>query len=108
MGVEYERWLIAKGNYFSPGAAAVVKLIERLRAEKWIIDPKSPDLAKLRFQGKREELGRGTGGYAVTTIENTFGTDVAAKIAASTSPQPAVLTKDWLEDSAREELRLVW
>ena len=36
MGVEYERYLIAKGNAFSPSAAAVAKLVERLRKEKWI------------------------------------------------------------------------
>lgn len=36
MGKRYERWLVAKGNVFSPGSAAIVKLIERLRKEGWI------------------------------------------------------------------------
>ena len=108
MGVEYERWLIARGNAFSPGAAAVVKFVEALRKEKWIVDPASPDLAKLRFQGKRNERAQKTGGYAVKTVENTFGKDVIAKLTASTESMPAALTVEWLDHSDREELRLVW
>jgi hypothetical protein len=108
MGVEYERWLIARGNAFSPGAAAVVKLVERLRKEQWIVDPASPDLAKFRFVGKRNERAQKTGGYAVKTVENTFGNDLAAKLVASTERMPALLTTTFLDDSEREELRLVW
>jgi hypothetical protein len=108
MGVEYERWLIAKGNVFSPAAASIVKLVERLRKEKWIPEPHAPELAKLRFEGKREQRAKTTGGYAVKTVENAFGSDVAAKIAAATEEMPATLTREWLEDPSREELRLVW
>ena len=108
MGVEYERWLIPKGNSFSPAATSVVKLVERLRKEGWILDPASPALAKLRFQGKRAERAKVTGGYAVKTVENRFGRDAVAKLDAGTEPMPAELTKDWLEDPDREELRLVW
>ena len=108
MGVEYERWLIAKGASFLPAAASIVKLVERLRKEGWIIDPKSPDLAKLRFEGAREQLAKATGGYGVRTIENTFGGDAAAALAASTDPLPAALTAEWIEHPSREELRLVW
>ena len=108
MAVSYERWLIARGNAFSPAAASVVKLVERLRKEKWLIEPIPSELAKLRFEGKRESLAKTTGGYAIKTVENRFGTDVAAKIAATTEPLPATLTADWLEDATREELRLVW
>lgn len=88
MGVvrEYERYLIAKGNAFSPSAVAVAKLIERLRKEQWIP----------------------SGGQAVTTVENTFGDDARAKLAASTSALPAAVTADWLDDEDREELRMVW
>ncbi len=39
MGREYKRWLIAKGNVFNPSGAAIVKLLEKLRKEKWISDP---------------------------------------------------------------------
>jgi hypothetical protein len=108
MPVSYERWLIARGNAFSPAAASVVKLVERLRKEKWLVEPTPSELAKLRFEGKRESLAKATGGYAVKTVENRFGKDLAAKIAATTEPLPATLTSDWLEDSTREELRLVW
>ncbi|HSO38989.1 MAG TPA: hypothetical protein VLT33_40950 [Labilithrix sp.] len=87
MGAHYARWLIARGNSFSPAAASVVKLVERLKKEKWIPE---------------------AGGHAVTTIDNTFGSDLAAKRAASTEPQPAPLTAEWLDDEDREELRLVW
>ena len=54
MSAHYARWLVAKGNIFSPAAASVVKLIERLKKESWI----SPQ-----------------GGHAVKTVENTFGND---------------------------------
>jgi len=47
-------------------------------------------------------------GKAVTTVDNTFGDDDRAKLAASTSPLPAVLTAEWLDDADREELRIVW
>jgi hypothetical protein len=108
MGVRYERWLIAKGNFFSPSAESVAKLVERLRKENWIVDPATPDFAKLRFRGKRDEHAKTTGGYAVKTVENTFGDDVLAKIAASTEPLPKTLDADWLKDPSREEIRLVW
>jgi hypothetical protein len=104
----YERWLVARGNVFLPSTAAVAKLVERLRAESWIVDPASPDLARLRFRGKREELAKATGGYAVKTVENAFGADAAAKLAASTESQPRAVTADWLADDEREEVRLVW
>src|SRR5262249_10134845 len=99
---------IAKGNVFLPSAASVAKLIEQLRAERWIVDPGSSDLAKLHFAGSRAELAKATGGYAVKTVENTFGDDVAKKIAASTEAQPAQPSAEWLDDPDREELRLVW
>ena len=108
MGGEYERWLIAKGNVFSPSAPTVAKFIERLRADHWIVDPASNDLAKLRFRGKRTEQASATGGYAVRAVENRFGKDIAAKLAASTEPQPSAITAAWLAEPSREELRLVW
>jgi hypothetical protein len=109
MGVEYARWLVAKGSYFLPEAPSIAKLVEALRAERWIIDPASPgELAQLGFEGLRSERARATGGYAVKTVENTFGKDVRAKLAASTEPMPVALAKDWLDDADREELRLVW
>ncbi|MCW5831418.1 MAG: hypothetical protein KIS78_03040 [Labilithrix sp.] len=107
MGV-YERWLVARGNVFLPSAATVAKLVERLRAEGWIVDPASADLGKLRFRGEREERAKATGGYAVKTVENTFGGDERAKIAATTEALPKAITAEWLADDAREELRLVW
>lgn len=36
---KYRRWLIAKGNVFFPSGAGIVKLVDRLRKEKWIPDP---------------------------------------------------------------------
>jgi hypothetical protein len=106
--VGYQRWLIAKGNYFSPSAAAVGKLVEQLRTEKWILDPKSGDMEKLRFRGKREELAGRTGGYAVQTVENEVGEDAVARLTANVAALPANLTEEWLDDPDREELRLVW
>jgi hypothetical protein len=108
MGVAYERYLIAKGNAFSPSAVAVAKLVERLRKEQWIADPKAPEYSKLRFSGARLERASKTGGYAVTTVDNDFGDDLGAKLGASTEPLPLVITAEWLDDSDREELRLVW
>jgi hypothetical protein len=86
MGVEYERWLIARGSVFQPSAAAVAKLVQRLRAESWIPQ----------------------GGHAVRTVENDFGDDLAAQAKACTERQPPAITAEWLDDPDREELRLVW
>ena len=108
MAASYERWLIARGNAFSPAAASVVKLIERLRKEKWLVEPTPSELAGLQFEGKRESFAKSTGGYAVKTVENRFGEDVGAKIAATTESLPAALSAEWLEHPSREELRLVW
>lgn len=82
----YERFLVAKGA-FAPGAEAVAKLVEKLRAEKWIPEG---------------------GGKAVTTVDNTFGDDVAKQKAAQTSALPKSITKEWLDDPDREEIRIVW
>jgi hypothetical protein len=108
MGVEYERWLIAKGSVFQPSAAAVAKLAERLRKDRWIPDPGGPEHKRLRYQGKRAKIGAATGGYAVKTVENEFGHDLGAQMAASTEPLPRVLTAEWLDHPSREEVRLVW
>jgi hypothetical protein len=86
MNADYERWLISKQTVFSPSAAAIAKLVARLRKEGWL--PAS--------------------GHAVRTIENTFGDDLRAKIAASREPLPKELTGDWIDNPSREELRLVW
>ena len=99
---------MAKGSYFSPSAAAIVKLVERLRAERWITPPTASDTSKLRFGGAREERARTTGGYAAQTVANTFGEDRIAKLAANITPLPVVITTDWRDDGDREELRLVW
>ena len=90
MAESYARWLVAKSNVFSPGSEAVVKLVEKLREEKWL-----------------PAAGAGNA-TAVRTIENTFGDDAAKKRAAQTEAMPATLTKGWLDDPDREELRLVW
>lgn len=87
MGVEYERWLIAKGSNFLPSAGALVKLVERLRKEGWIGN---------------------TGGVAVKTVETSAGDDARSRLAAGTEPLPAALTAAWLDHPDREELRLVW
>ena len=108
MAASYERWLIARGNAFSPAAASVVKLVERLRKEKWLVEPTPAELATLQLEGKRESFAKATGGYAVKTVENRFGDDLAAKIAATTEALPAALTAEWLEHPSREEVRLVW
>jgi hypothetical protein len=107
MGARYERWLVAKGNVFMPSSAAIAKLVEQLRAERWIVNL-AAGVPSLRFEGQRESRAKTSGGYAVKTVENRFGTDSAAKIDASTEPQPTTITKDWLDDPDREELRLVW
>ncbi len=111
MGAEYERWLIAKGNVFCPSAEAIVKLVAKLREEKWLVAPDSPELATLRFSGRREQVGQKTGAFAVKKIANTFGDGrdaLFAKIAASTESVPANLDAAWLKDPSREDLNLVW
>jgi len=108
MGAAYQRWLIAKTSSFLPSTAAVAKLVAHLRKDGWIVDPKSPAFGGLRFDGKPASLAAKTGGYAVHTVENDFGDDVEARLAASTEPQPLTVTEEWLDDPEREEIRLVW
>jgi hypothetical protein len=86
MADRYARWLVARGNVFMPSSAAVAKLVAQLRTEHWIP----------------------AGGRAVKSVANTFGDDGRAKLAASTEPQPAEITTEWLEADDREELRLIW
>ena len=81
MAARYQRWLIAKGNVFSPGGSAVSKLVERLRKESWI--PASAE------------------GTLFTTVE-------VAKRGEAEEPLPAEPTGSWLDEGDREEARLVW
>jgi hypothetical protein len=109
MGTAYERWLIPKGTVFSPSAAAIAKLVARLRKEKWIVDPASGDLAALSFDGDAKAMiAAKTGGYAVKTVGDKHGKTLREKLAACVEPQPASLTSDWLDTPERDELRLVW
>ncbi len=108
MSGEYERWLIAKGNVLLPSAATVAKLIEHLREGNWIVDAIPANLERLRFDGARESFAKKTGGYAVRTVENEYGTDRAKQVAASTESLPSAITSDWLDSPDREEVRLVW
>src|SRR5689334_22506251 len=111
--MEYARWLIARGNVFLPSSAAVAKLIDSLRAERFI--PGAEDLAKLGFDEAqatrptrgRLALARKSGGYAVKSVENRFGDDEKAKVAASTEPLPGVVDAAWLDAPDREEIRVV-
>lgn len=81
MSGSYQCWLIAKGNVLSPGPAALAKLVERLRKEKWI--PAS-------------------GGHATRTVDK-------ADAAKATEKLPADITADWIAAAPeREEMRLVW
>jgi len=81
MSGNYQRWLLAKGNVLSPGPAALAKLIERLRKEKWI--PAS-------------------GGQAMRTVDK-------ADAAKAIEDLPKDITADWIAGAPeREEMRLVW
>jgi hypothetical protein len=105
----YARWLIAKGNVFAPAATTVMKFVDKLREEGWILAPDSPELAKLRFDDAAAEMARATGGYAVRTIENELDEDDDdARLVANVEPLPKELTREWLDHPSREELRLVW
>jgi hypothetical protein len=87
VGTRYERWLLARGAVFSPSAEAIVALVGKLRKDGWVPDGPA---------------------HAVRTVDNTFGDDAKARRAGSTEALPAVLTREWLDAPAREELRIVW
>ncbi len=111
MGAEYERWLIARGNVFSPSAEAIVKLVAKLREERWLVAPGAAELATFQFRGRREQYGQATGAFAVRRVENTFGEGrdaLFARIAACTESVPAAMDAAWLKDPSREDLNLVW
>lgn len=105
MGMEYQRWLIAKGNVFAPGAASIVKLVEKLREAGFL---PGASLAGLRYEGARAKVARETGAYAARTVENEGLKDISARLVANLEPLPKELTPAWLDDPSREELRLVW
>ena len=106
MADAYASWLIPRGSTFAPSAAGVAKLIERLRAERWIADPTA--LQGLRFEGARAGRAAKTGGYGVWTIDRDPSLDPAAQLLAGTAALPAAPTASWLDDGSRDELRLVW
>lgn len=81
MAAEYERWLIARGNVFSPSPESIIKLVDRLREERWI--------------------GELADGRARKSVD-------AADEAAATEELPAALTRDWFDHPSREDVRLVW
>lgn len=86
MSAGYARWLVARGNSFSPKAAAVAKFVDKLRSEGFVSGA----------------------GHAIRTVENTFGANAAARAAGQREAQPEPLTAEWLDDPDREEIRLVW
>jgi hypothetical protein len=75
----YERWLIAKGNVFAPSAAAVVKLVQLLREDGWILP---------------------SGAYALSSGTPERG--------PRSEPLPAELDAAWLDGATRDDVRLVW
>jgi hypothetical protein len=111
MSDEYERWLISRQSTFSPSADAIVKLIAKLREEKWLVTPGAPELARMAWKGAREPFGPKTGAYAIKRVENTFGEGrdaIQARLAASTESVPATLDAEWLKHPSREDLNLVF
>lgn len=95
----YERWLIARGNVFSPSGAAVAKLVDSLREEGWILRPAAPELTRLALRG-REEKARRSGGFALSPGSPEDGPLAEAL--------PLELDGAWLDDEGREDIRLVW
>lgn len=79
MSQGYERWLIARGNVFAPSAAAVAKLVAKLREERFL---------------------PATGGQALRTVPRPA--------TSNATPLPAELTAEWMDDGESDELRLVW
>lgn len=82
MAAEYERWLIARGNVFSPSPESIIKLVDKLRAEKWI--PQAIE-----------------SGVAMKSGD-------ADKKASAIEKLPTALTREWFDHPAREDVRLVW
>ena len=82
MAAEYERWLIARGNVFSPSPESIIKLVDKLRAEKWI--PQAIET-----------------GLAMKSVE-------ADEKASAIEKLPAALTREWFDHPARDDVRLVW
>jgi len=92
-----------------PAAESVAKLVAKLREEGWIADPAKPEFQNVRFwPRKADSFAQKTGGYAVRTVVNQWGKDLAARTVGSTEELPVAIDKEWLSDPDREEVRLVW
>jgi hypothetical protein len=79
-----------------PASSVVAELLRRLREERWIVDPATPGLAALRFEGRFEQLAAETGG---AVIRGDSGV---------TEPLPPTITEAWLDEARRGGARLVW
>jgi hypothetical protein len=99
---EYRRWLIPKGNAFCPSGAAIASLVAKLRAEKWIVDPATDALGKLRFDSA--PLAAKTGAFAKRAVPVATPRNPASGWEAL----PAALDADWIDDPRRVDLALRW
>ncbi len=63
MGVEMRVLLLPSRNSFRPSAASLAGLIDRLRADGWVVDPAAPWLSTMRFVNGTRAAAR-TGAYA--------------------------------------------
>ena len=102
MGTEYRRWLIPKGNVFCPSGAGIAKLVDKLRKEKWIVDPASASFQKLRFESA--PLAAKTGGFSKRAIDVSEPRNASAGWA----PTPYPLAAEWIDHPDRADLVLRW
>ena len=102
MGTEYRRWLIPKGNVFCPSGAGIAKLVLKLRAEKWIVDPASASFSMLRFDGA--PLAAKSGGFSKRAIDVATPRNAAAGWAPTPHPHAA----EWIDHPDRADLTLRW
>jgi hypothetical protein len=97
---EYRRWLIPKGNVFRPSGAGIAKLVDKLRKEKWIVDPKSATFQKLAFESA--PLAAKSGGFSKRAIDVSEPRNASAGWAATPYP----LSGEWLDHPDRADLVL--
>lgn len=115
MGVEYRHYLVPEDRTFAPDAGGIARLVEALRARRWILTPEHP--AFLAQHAAREKIPahEATGGYALRTVDNP-GAPRMLKLADHAIAAPIPVTADWISslrtptstDPQRDELALVF
>lgn len=97
MGVDYRNYLVPQDLAFVPEVARICELVERLRAERWVLTPSDPTFDDVWADPPAHFR---TGGYATPFVDGVTGGWKARW--AQAVPVPIPLTESWLRTRRSE------